>query len=69
MRCKDLYNNLAYNQCDSGKSWIVENLHNKINILSHVFHDKIKVLHIQYNTLLKVTVTILLNINFNIAIS
>jgi hypothetical protein len=48
---------------------IVENLYNKINIISHVFHDKIKVLYIQYNTSLKVTVTIILNLNFNIAIS
>ena len=68
MRCKGLCNNVAYNQCDSGKL-IVENLYNKINIISHVFHDKIKVLYIQYNTSLKVTVTILLNLNFNIAIS
>jgi hypothetical protein len=44
-------------------------LYSKINIISHVFHDKIKVLYIQYNTSLKVTVTILLNLNFNIAIS
>jgi hypothetical protein len=42
--------------------YIIVNLYNKINITSHVFHDKIKVLYIQYNTSLKVTVTILLNL-------
>ena len=69
MRCKGLCNNVAYNHLTLLNSWIVENLYNKINIISHVFHDKIKVLYIQYNTSLKVTVTILLNLNFNIAIS
>jgi hypothetical protein len=59
MRCKGLCNNVAYNNLTLLNSWIVENLYNKINIISHVFHDKIKVLYIQYNTLLKVTVTIL----------
>jgi hypothetical protein len=39
---------------------LVENLFSKISITSHVFHDKIKILYIQYNTCtsLKVTVTI-----------
>ena len=69
MRCKGLCNNVAYNHLTLLNSSIVENLYNKINIISHVFHDKIKVLYIQYNTSLKVTVTILLNLNFNIAIS
>ena len=69
MRCKGLCNNVAYNNLTLLNSWIVENLYNKINIISHVFHDKIKVLYIQYNTSLKVTVTIILNLNFNIAIS
>ena len=69
MSGKGLYNNLAYINVTLVNSWIVENLYNKINIISHVLHDKIKVLYIQYNTSLKVTVTILLNLNFNIAIS
>ena len=67
MSGKGLCNNLAYINVTLVNSRIVENLYNKINIISHVFHDKIKVLYIQYNTSLKVTVTILLN--FNIAIS
>jgi hypothetical protein len=69
MRCKGLCNNVAYTHLTLLNSWIEENLYNQINIISHVFHDKIKVLYIQYNTLLKVTVTILLNLNFNIAIN
>ena len=62
MRCKGLCNNVAYNHLTLLNSCIVEKLYNKINIISHVFHDKIKVLYIQYNTSLKVTVTILLNL-------
>ena len=50
MRCKGLCNNVAYINVTLVNSWIVENLYNKINIISHVFHDKIKVLYIQYNT-------------------
>ena len=62
MKCKGVCNNVAYNHLTLLNSWIVENLYNKINIISHVFHDKIKVLYIQYNTSLKVTVTIILNL-------
>ena len=62
MRCKGLCNKVAYNHLTPSNPRPAENLYNKINITSHVFHDKIKVLYIQYNTSLKVTVTILLNL-------